>query len=207
MVTPDAGWTVGETVVLRGILNGTLWYAGPAIVVEDSPSLIALYWQAGTIGKLPKQRPTAHDLMASKQFELVDTAWQATDILVLALPGAAHSVYAMWDAGHTRFRCWYINLQAPLRRSSVGFDTMDYLLDVVVAPDRQTWQWKDEDEFAQAQSLGRFSASEAAAIRAEAQRAVALLQAEQSPYRPSWQTWRPPATWERPQLSAEWDRL
>jgi hypothetical protein len=62
---------------------------------------------------------------------------------MLAVPGAAHSVYAMWEAGNKNLRCWHINLSEPLRRTSIGFDSMDYLLDVVANPDRSEWRWKD----------------------------------------------------------------
>jgi len=138
------------------------------------------------------------------QVHLVDSMWVKTDVLALALPGAAHSVYAMWEAGHTSFRCWYINLQEPLRRTSMGFDTMDHLLDVVVSPDRSEWWWKDEDEFGEAVALGLYSSEEARAIRAEGERAIRLLQAGQPPVGDGWESWSPPAEWGIPSLQAGW---
>ena len=44
---------------------------------------------------------------------------------MLVKPGAAHSVELLWNAETGQFLCWYINLQEPLRRTPLGFDTMD----------------------------------------------------------------------------------
>jgi predicted RNA-binding protein associated with RNAse of E/G family len=146
-------------------------------------------------------------MLSAQQFDLVDKTWVETEVLMLVAPGAAHSVYAMWEQGHTSFRCWYINLQEPLRRTSMGFDTMDHLLDIVVSPDRSAWRWKDEDEFREAVALGVYSAEEARAIRAEGQRAIKRMQANQSPFCDGWEKWSPPAEWEIPGLPAGWDDI
>jgi hypothetical protein len=39
---------------------------------------------------------------------------------------------------------WYVNFQRPMRRTAIGFDTFDLLLDLVIAPDLSRWDWKDE---------------------------------------------------------------
>ena len=41
-------WKPGDTVVLRGVWRNRLWWASAATVVQDTPGLLALYWQAGT---------------------------------------------------------------------------------------------------------------------------------------------------------------
>ena len=91
---------------------------------------------------------------------------------MLVLPGAAHAVYVMWEAGQTKLKCWYIDLQEPLRRTAIGFDTNDHLLDIVISADRSVWRMKDEDEFEEAVRLGVFSQEEAQAIRAEGERVI-----------------------------------
>jgi predicted RNA-binding protein associated with RNAse of E/G family len=144
-------------------------------------------------------------MLSADQLDLVDKRWVTTDVLMLVTPGAAHSVYAMWEEGHTSFRCWYIDLQEPLRRTSMGFDTMDHLLDVVVSYDRSEWWWKDEDEFAEAEAIGVYSAEEARAIWAEGERAIKLMQANQSPFCDGWEKWLPPVEWGIPRLPAGWD--
>lgn len=139
--------------------------------------------------------------------DLFDWVWVETDVLMLVIPGAAHSIYLMWEEGHTKLRCWYINLQEPLRRTSIGFDSMDHMLDIVVSPDRSEWWWKDEDEFREAEEIGVYSPEEAKAIRMEGEKVVKLILSGQSIIHDGWERWKPPADWEIPELSVDWDNL
>jgi len=201
-------WKPGESIVLRGVWRQRLWFACPVNVVQDSPPLIALYWRAGTGVKIPKDRSIILQAMSStEQLEIVDKTWTRTDVLMLTAPGASHSVYAMWEEGHTRFQCWYVNLEEPLRRTPVGFDTMDHLLDIVISSDRSEWSWKDEDEFSEAIALGVYSTEEARAIRAEGERVIDLMQANQPPFCDGWENWSPPKEWEIPTLPTGWDDI
>jgi hypothetical protein len=192
---------------MRGVWRRKIWWAGAVTVVRDDPGLIALYWPAGTPEKAPERRLTPRDLLSTEQLALVDRRWTDTDVLMLAPPGTAHAVYAMWEQGQTSLRCWYIDLQEPLRRTPVGFDTMDHLLDIVVSPDRSEWRWKDEDEFSEAVAIGVFSTEEARAIRAEGERAITRFQAGEPPFGDGWEKWSPPAEWGIPDLPAGWNDL
>jgi len=176
-------------------------------VVRDDPDLIALYWPAGTPQKVPKGRLAPKELLSTEPVALRDCKWVNTDVLMLAMPGTAHAVYAMWEKGHSSFGCWYIDLQEPLRRTPIGFDTMDHLLDIVVSPDRSEWRWKDKDEFMEAVAIGVFSVKEACAIRTEGERVIGLLRAGESPFCDGWERWSPPAEWEIPAFPAGWDTI
>ncbi len=199
-------WKPGDTVVLRGVWRHRLWCAWAATVVEDRPDLLALYWRAGTPNVAPAVRPVPRDLL-SNDIRIVPRTWVDTDVLMLVSPGAAHALYVMWEAGQTRLRCWYADLQEPLRRTPLGFDTMDHLLDIVIRADRSGWRWKDEDEFAEAVALGVYSPEEARAIRAEGERVIALFEAGRPPFCDGWESWSPPAEWRIPTLPEGWDRL
>jgi hypothetical protein len=179
----------------------------PVIVVQDSPELIALYWPADTPDKIPKKRLTPMELLTTHKLDLVDTTWNETDVLMLVTPGASHAVYAMWESEHIRLKCWYVDLQDPLRRTSIGFDTMDHLLDIVISPDRSKWRWKDEDEFREAVEIGLYSKEEARAIRAEGERVIKLMEANQSPFCDGWERWSPPPEWQNPVFPANWDAI
>jgi predicted RNA-binding protein associated with RNAse of E/G family len=99
---------------------------------------------------------------------------------------------------------WYINLEAPWRRTSIGFDTQDLVLDVTVTDDLSTWAWKDEDELAWSVSTGITSPEEAAVIRAEGMRAIQAMETRAWPFQHDWSMWRPNPEWGIPTLPANW---
>ena len=68
-------------------------------------------------------------------------------MLQLQRPGEIHAVWVFWHGPEREFRGWYVNLQEPFRRTSLGFDTQDLELDLVVALDG-SWQYKDEEKLA-----------------------------------------------------------
>lgn len=127
-----------------------------------------------------------------------DFVWRRGPVLQLVRPGDAHAVEVLWDEAWS-LAGWYVNLQAPLRRTALGYDTADWALDVLVEPDG-TWHWKDEDDFAEAIALGVFDEAAAAAVRAEGERVI-----EARPWPTGWEDWRPPADWEPLPLPEGWD--
>jgi uncharacterized protein DUF402 len=118
------------------------------------------------------------------------------DAVCLARPGRRHSIYVFLK--HDELDVWYVNFEQPLRRTSVGFDTFDEKLDLIVIPDG-TYRWKDEDELEQAAALGLLDAD---TVRAEAARVL-----EERPFPTGWEDWRPDPAWPIPQLPDGWDRV
>ena len=178
---------------MRGIWKGKLWWACPAFVVQDTPDLIALYWPVGTPTRSPVRRPTVEDELYNR-IELIERNWTDNDVLSLNTRGAAHSIQIMWEGNTHKLRCWYVHLQEPLRRTRIGFDTMDQMLDIVINPDRTKWHWKDEDEFSEAEEIGVYSREKAQSIRQEGQRVIGLLNANASPFCDGWENWTPPGS-------------
>ena len=177
-------------------------------VVADHDDLIALYWPAGTPNRKFDGRPQPHDFLTEEQPKLVPGTWTRTHVLMLVKPGEAHSVELMHAATTGDFLCWYVNLQEPLRRTPLGFDTMDQALDVVISPDKARWRWKDEDEFAEMAALGLFTQKDVAAIRAEGEKVIQRAEANQAPFCDGWENWQPPDHWEIPEFpeSQDWRR-
>lgn len=200
-------WKPSEIIVLRGMWREKIWWAIPVTVVRDDPDMIALYWRAGTPNKIPDRRVTPQDLLSVQSLPLIDSQWVNTDVLMLVQPAASHAVYAMWEAGQTRFLCWYVNLQAPMIRTPIGFDTMDYILDIVIQPDCSAWRWKDEDEFREAESIGVYSPEQAQAIRAEGEAVIQQMQAGLSPFCEGWEHWSPLMNYSIPQFPPGWDKM
>jgi hypothetical protein len=197
----------GDFAVLRGIGRQKIWYALPVIVVRDSPELVALFWRAGTPGKW-RMKPSFEKVspgdVSSADLEMIDRTWTGTDVLYLVTPGAAHAVYVMWETGQEALRCWYINLQAPLARTPIGFDTTDHWLDIVISPDKTSWQWKDEAQLEKAVELNLVTREKAEAVRREGERVIDRLRENQPPFCDGWETWRAPADWAIPALPPGW---
>jgi predicted RNA-binding protein associated with RNAse of E/G family len=176
------------------------------LVVEDRSDQHMFCVMPGSRWMAPAvQRADTALALSSDAWTLEERVWTGNRILSFAWPGVAHAVLAFWDAATDRFAGWYVNLQDPLRRTLVGFDTMDHILDVVVAPDRTTWTWKDEDEFQEAQRAGIITSERAAAIRAEGERAVDRLVSREPPFDREWEDWRPDPSWRVPELPERWD--
>lgn len=145
--------------------------------------------------------------MLRNEFEQTHDHWTRTDVLSLTQPGNAFSVELMWETGRGKLECWYVHLQEPLRRTQVGFDTMDQLIDIVISPDKSRWRWKDEDEFAEAVEIGIFSKAEEAAIRAEGERVIQMLESNQPPFCDGWENWSPPDDWGVAEFPPGWDQV
>lgn len=199
-------WKPGEIVVMRGVWKGKLWWACPSYVVKDTPELLARYWPAGTPTRSPIRRPTVQDEI-DNYIELIDRNWTDHDVLSLNIPGSAHSIDLMWVAGTCQLRCWYVHLQEVQRRTSIGVDTMDQMLDIVISPDRSSWYWKDEDEFNEAERIGLYSQEKAASIRMEGERVIALMEAGMAPFCDGWEDWTPPEEWSTPTFPEGWEAV
>ncbi len=204
-------WTAGDQIVLREVWRGKVWSAKPVTVVQDTTHLIALYMATGTCWKQPRALDGGsvqpHTLLPAGEWQLADQTWVGGDALFLITPGAAHAVYVMWAEGHSSLEGWYINLQEPLRRTAIGFDYMDQILDIVVSPDQSEWRWKDEMSFQEAQVLGVISSEKTYEIRSEGERVIKLMRTHKAPFNSGWENWFPPPTWPIPHLLVGWEAV
>jgi hypothetical protein len=206
-LSKESFWLSGENATLRGVGSKVFW-AYPTIVVQDTSDLIVLYMPSGVLGKDTDHRPTPQELLSfPNKINIVDCQWDRTDVLFLIVPGDSFSTYIMWKTGTKILDCWYINLQEPIRRTEIGFDTMDNMLDVVVNPDMTEWRWKDDDEFAEAQKIGFYSSEKAREIWAEGEKAVRLITSERRSLYKKWEKWQANPEWEIPRLSPFWDKV
>lgn len=198
--------SAGETATLRGVGDKVYW-AFPTIVVQDSPELIVLYMPAGVRGKNVDHKPATNELFSANKLKVIDFQWQRTDVLMVIVPDDSFSTYLMRDTITKELDCWYVNLQEPIRRTPIGFDTMDNMLDVVISTDMSAWSWKDDDEFAEAQKIGFYSVEKAHEIWTEGERAVQLITKERRDLYKKWEMWQANPEWELPILSPEWQKL
>lgn len=192
-------WRPGEAIVRREVWRGKPWLVSPVRVVRDDPELLGLYLAEGTPFTFP-----AGDWPGGRHPWHGRASWSGHGVLQLHRPGEAHAVWVFWEGSARRFAGWYVNLQEPFRRTSLGVDTFDHELDIWV-PDGGSWRWKDEDLLAASVRTGRFTADEVAGIRAEGERVAAELDAGRRWWSDEWRTWEPDPAWAVPQLPEGWD--
>ncbi len=202
-------WKPGRQVVLRSVLGlGRIGAVMPVTIVADRDDLVALYLAPGTVCRRRAGRrggPRGRQMVEDSGLH-EDWVWQESRRLVLCRPDASHAVSLFWRHADDTFLCWYVDILLPFRRTPLGFDTRDLILDVVIDPDR-TWHLKDEDELAWAEEQGLISPEEATRIRDEARHAVSLLEAGDLIYSEEWISWHPDCAWPTPTIPGGWNRL
>jgi hypothetical protein len=200
-----AAFATGESIALRNVWHGRIVSARPATVVRDEPSATMLYVPLGVRWWSPTRTDGSVVRIPTGAWSLRARRWDETHVLSFSWPGEPHAVLLFWDAGW-RPRHWYVNLEDPLRRTEIGFDYRDLLLDAVVEPDRSRWEWKDEDELADAVRDGLVGADDTGRLRDEGERLVRRIVGLDRPFDRDWWDWRPDPAWAFPVLADGWDR-
>jgi Protein of unknown function (DUF402) len=193
-----------EQVLFRFVWPWRVFSAIPATVVERTERRTVLWIASGTPVKWPPGIRVPISELAAGQWPHVDAEWFGSRLMIVEAD-ASHSVYVTWGRDG-EFVGWYVNLEDSWRKTSLGYDTTDHLLDIWVDPDR-TWRWKDEDHLVEAVEVGLFTSEKAEAIRAEGERAIERIEAWSAPFDEGWETWTPPPGWTLPQIPDGWHRL
>jgi Protein of unknown function (DUF402) len=198
----DRPFERGVEVALRDVWKGVVWAARPALVVEDTLGEVVLFLPVGTRWFAPV-RDGRRLKIPEPGFELAERANEDAHVLSFAWPGSFAAALLLfrrdWSPLH-----WYVNLEQPLRRTPIGFDTLDLQLDAIVESD--SWRWKDEDELAEAIRRGIIPADQESLLRADGERAVRRILDREPPFDRDWSTWRPHPTWPVPELPGGWQR-
>lgn len=202
----------GDVVALRYRRNQPADVVIPVRVVEDSGSHIALYTMPGTVLKGPA---TANGRKLTRETPflerermvggLADFTWGRNHVLQPIRPGEARATWLLWSEQDWSLRAWYVNLQAPMQRTLIGFDTADYLLDLDVTPALQ-WSWKDREEVDLAREHGLVAPEILDRIEAEGARAIEDIETGTWPFDAGYEGWRPDPAWSIPMLPDGWDR-
>ena len=112
----------GDGIVLREIWDGNVFAARPVTVVKDEPDETSVYVWPGLAMKAAASLRTGEYLrMPTELWELRDQRWDRYRVLSFAWPDVSHAVLGFWEDATDRFVGWYVNLQAPLRRTVFGF--------------------------------------------------------------------------------------
>jgi hypothetical protein len=191
--------------VVRGRPDGGVGYTFPAIVLCDRPDAIAVFQPSKTICKRrsgPRGGPRGRILL--------DWDGRYEDVVVdpasvhAHRPGDGFWVIRRWDG--RRYAGWYVNLSSAWRRTEIGFDMNDHVLDVGVADDLSHWWWKDEDELAWVVERARYARS-GGTIRKHGRDAVERMRQRAFPFQEDWSDLAPEPTWPRPLVPPDWDHV
>jgi hypothetical protein len=187
----------GEAIVRREVWRGEPKVAWGGVVVEDTPELLALY--------MPEGSPFgfADDFFGGSHPWSSRSQWEGHGVLQLQRRGEMHAVWVFWHGPAREFRGWYVNLQEPSRRTSLGFDTQDLELDLVIGLDG-AWHYKDDEKLEGWIARGRWTVREVAAIRREGERIAVELAAGRRWWSDEWAEWLPDPSWRAPALPAAW---
>jgi len=201
-------WNTGDPVAWRSRPQGRIGYVIPLTVVVDTPTVTVLFQAPGSTCKRragqrggPRGRGMLIDGWDGTH---EDRLWSGPPNHRLYQWGTAHTIIRTWNTANAAAEGWYINLEAPWRRTSIGFDTHDLVLDITVADDLSSWAWKDEDELDWSVSIGTLSRADAAAIRAEGLRVIQAIERRAWPFQADWSVWRPDPQWPIPALPPNW---
>jgi len=191
-------WRPGEIVVHREVWRGRPWCACPVVVVDDSPGLLATYLPEASPFAFPPSADGRPHPWAGKR------AWSGHGVLALRRPGEAYSVMHFWDGPDRRFAGWYLNLEEPFRRTSIGFDTQDLELDVWI-PAAGDWRFKDVELLAERVRDGRYTHEQAEATRALGEEIGAMLERGEPWWDDRWAGFVPEPGWHGPAFPTGWE--
>ena len=197
-------WTPGQSIVIREIWAGQVFEARPANVISDLPELVMLFVPAFALCGVAVDEGGSQLRFPDRPWHLDVRGGDDHGVLSFAWPDTPYSILLLSEPDGSP-RGWYVNLQTPLTRTAIGFDTVDHLLDVTIAPDRSSWVWKDEGELAEGIALGLFTEDDAAWFRHWGERAIEHLLLRLPPFDQNWEDWRPDPSWAVPALPDGWD--
>ncbi|HEY7272104.1 MAG TPA: DUF402 domain-containing protein [Actinoplanes sp.] len=204
-------------VLYRNVAGGQLLAVRPCRVVSDDDRGLLLWLARGSVvgvemaadGRGIRSMPFAE--WVGLQHHVVESKWQGPGILKFFPPDVDHSVWFFFDDDDAVFAGWYVNLEERAVRwddgDVAGVDTVDQDLDIVVAPDR-SWQWKDEEEFAERLALPEhYWVPDEDAVWAEGRRVIKRIEAAEFPFDGTWTDFVPDPSWPIPRaLPRGWDR-
>ena len=194
----------GDPIVLRELWGDRVFEARPSLVVQDDPEQISLFLPPSVRCAVPVAEDGSVLRVPDRPWRLDVHRRGPQGVLSFAWPGIPYAVL-LWTTHHRPV--WYVNLERPLERTGIGFDTVDHALDVLIELDGSSWTWKDEDELEEAVANGLFTEADADGFRRWGERARDRILRGEPPFDRDWAGWRPDPAWPTPELPEGWDRI
>jgi predicted RNA-binding protein associated with RNAse of E/G family len=182
----------GEHIVIREVLKERVWTVRPVTVLHDSPTHVVTWLAPGTRIQYPvgvERGEMCLSMWLSGEWDLYEKEFHAPGMLRIAPADAPFEVFAPTTL-EDGIQSWYVNFERPLRRTEQGFDTMDEILDLVVARDFDAWERKDADELQLAVTMGFFRSVDAERIEETCRAVESSLERGDIPWPHEWEAWR-----------------
>jgi hypothetical protein len=202
-------WEYGEPITWRNV-GRAVEYAFPAIVVADDDDLVVLYQPHATIAKRMKgdrgsvsgQGTSSQLAPASWDGEYEDYVYSGPNVLRAYRQGDGFSIIRSVSNDLTSVSGWYINIELPWRRTAIGFDSRDLVLDLRRRDER--WIWEDEDELEWAVEHGTISEKEENFARSSAKLALEAAESNSGAFGIQWASYLPEHDWPLPAICSDW---
>ena len=192
---------------MREVWRNRVYSIFPVRVAQDSSTWTALCLPRQAVGLYPHTRERVPLRIPEEEWVLGGEPWTGGDVLYLVHTGFGYKFGGSWD--HNRvFQGWKIDLVEPVRRTALGFDYLDQLLDIIVSADRSAWYWKDEDEVQAAQARGHFTPEQVSDLYRRGQDALQLILRNEPPFDRAWESWSPDPAWLATfELPSGWEKI
>ena len=203
----------GASIVRRDTVLGRVWGVAPLRVISDTPeALVAACWpgirmlspasyiEAWRTGR-PAGRLQLIRELAAGTWQLGERTWQDNADLTWVGRREYFSVHRFFGPDEEP-GVWYVNFELPARRTAIGYDTCDLCIDLIVAPDLRSYQWKDEEEYAYGREVGFITDVVHEQIEQAKERVLTLLADRAGPFAGNWSDWRRDPSWPQPGLPA-----
>ncbi len=207
----DKHWRPGDVVAYRWMVNDRVLIAQAAYVVDDTAEETALLVMPGAEIHKPEmlwasaeRRWDRWAVQRDDDWVLRPSIWRDNRMLMVVRPDDWYSVMYFWPEATGAFDCYYVNFQLPLRRTSVGFDSFDLELDIVMEPDGR-WRWKDEEDYQRGIAAGFIMPEWTAQINRATEPLLTQMTARSYPFDETWINYKPPSHWMAPRLPRDWE--
>jgi hypothetical protein len=195
--------------VLRWVSGLFITGAVPTELVEETSDFAALFQPGGTqwmraAGE--RTGPRGRNMLPSGRTGRHDAVeWTGDGVLRVHRFGEEWSTWRWLSSAREWSDYFYINLEDPWRRTPVGFDSGDWVLDIVGTP--TDWAYKDVDELEWSEQVGLVSAEWAERTRAAGRRASEALASNAWPFSADWDRWLPSHAGMLPSVPANWSNV
>src|SRR5207248_6044219 len=132
--------------------------------------------------------------------------WEGHGTLMVQRPGDDHAIWHLWAGPDRSFVCWYVNLQEAFRRTTIGYDTQDLELDIVVKSDG-SWAFKDRELLDGHVARGRYTLEQIHSVIALGDDLARELDCGRRWWNDRWAEWIPDPDWRGAPLPDGWEHV